>query len=96
MTKQISAFSFTVNPEAAASIHDDGIVILHTGKGRMFTSNQTGARIWRGIERQLPLEAIAEEISDEYQIARTTAREDVSCFLAELERQTLIERGTQS
>jgi hypothetical protein len=96
MTKQISAFSFTVNPEAAASIHHDGIVILHTGKGRMFTSNQTGARIWRGIERQLPLEAIADEISGAYQIARTAAREDVTRFLAELERHTLIERGTES
>jgi len=96
MTKPVSPFNFTLNPEAAASIHDNGIVILHTGQGRMFASNQTGARIWRGIERQLPLDAIAAEISDEYQIARTTAREDVSRFLAELERQTLIERGTQS
>jgi UDP-N-acetylglucosamine transferase subunit ALG13 len=96
MTKQISAFSFTVNPEAAASIHDDGIVILHTGKGRMFTSNEIGARIWRGIERQLPLEAIAKEISDEYQIARTTAREHAVRFLAELERHTLIQREVES
>jgi len=95
MTK-LSAFSFTVNPEAVASIHDDGIVILHTGEGRMFTSNQTGAHIWRGIERQLPMEAIADEICGAYQIARTTAREDVTRFLRELERHTLIERRIES
>lgn len=96
MMNQINDFSFTVNPEAAASFHDDGIVILHTGKGRLFTSNETGARIWRGVERQLPLEAIAEEISGEYNIARTTAREHTGRFLAELERHKLIQREAVS
>ncbi|MBV9927481.1 MAG: PqqD family protein [Acidobacteria bacterium] len=91
----MSTFSFTVNPEAVASIHDDGIAILHTGVGRLFTSNGTGARIWRGVERRLSLESIAEELSGEYNIARATAREDVARFLAELERQTLIQRGAR-
>ena len=92
MTNQISEFIFAVNPEAAASFHDYGIVILHTGKGTLFTANRTGARIWRGIEQQLSLEAIANGISDEYQVAPRTAREHTICFLAELERQTLIQR----
>lgn len=96
MTNLISNFSFTVNPEAVASFHDDGIVILHTGKGSLFTSNETGSRIWRGVERQLPLEAIAEQISGEYQIAQTTAREHTVCFLAALERHTLIQREAVS
>jgi hypothetical protein len=91
-TNPTGDFSFTVNPEAAASFHDDGIVILHTGSGRLFTSNGTGARIWRGVEQRLPLEAIAEEISGEYKIARTIAREHTARFLAELERHTLIQR----
>jgi len=95
MTNQ-SNFSFTVSPEAAASFHDDGVVILHTGKGCLFTSNGTGARIWRGIEQQQTLEAIAEKISGEYQIAQTTAREHTIRFLAELERHTLIQRETAS
>ena len=96
MTNQIGDLRFTVNPEAVASFHDDGMVILHTGVGRLFTSNGTGAHIWRGVERQLPLEAIAEEISGEYNIARTTAREHTVRFLAELERHTLIQRGAAS
>jgi hypothetical protein len=93
MTDQIGGLSFTVNPEAVASFHDGGMVVLHTGLGRLFTSNRTGARVWRGVERQLPLEAIAEEISGEYNIARTTAREHAARFLAALERHTLIRRG---
>lgn len=92
MANQSGEFSFTVNPEAVASIHDDGILILHTGAGRLFTSNGTGARIWRGVERRLPLEAIAEEIGSQYNIARATARDHTAHFLAELERHTLIRR----
>ncbi len=98
--KQIMAnqsnFSFTVSPEAAASFHDDGIVILHAGHGRLFSSNGTGARIWRGLEQQLTLEAIAEEISGEYQIARTIAREHTLNFLTVLEQHALIQKGAPS
>jgi hypothetical protein len=96
MTKQIGKFRLTVNPEAAASIHDDGIVILHVGKGRVFSANRTGARIWRGIERELPLETIAAEISSEYRIPEATAHEHAAGFLAELERHALVQRGSAS
>ena len=96
MTSRIRDFGLTVNPEAAASIHDSGIVILHIGNGRLYTSNETGARIWRGVEEQLSLETIAAEISEAYQIARATAREHVVRFLAELERHTLIHREAES
>ena len=95
-TNAIGDLSFTVHPKAVASFHDDGIVILHTGVGRLFTSNGTGARIWRGVERQMPLEAIADEISEEYKITRATACEHTARFLAELERHTLIQRGAAS
>ncbi|HET7287250.1 MAG TPA: PqqD family protein [Pyrinomonadaceae bacterium] len=96
MTNQISNFSFSVSPEASASTHDDGIVILHTGKGRVFSSNKTGALIWRGIEQQRSLDGIAEEISGEFQIAGTTARAHTLNFLAALEQQSLIQREVAS
>ena len=96
MTNQLSDFRFTVNPETTASIHDDGIVIFHTGNGRLYASNGTGARIWRGVEQQLPVAAIAEEISSGHQITQTSAREQVVHFLRELERHTLIQRKAES
>ena len=96
MTNQITEISFTVNPEAVRSFHDDGVVILQASTGRLFTSNKSGARIWRGIEQQLPLETIATEISIAYQIAITTAREHTLNFLAALERQALIKREATS
>ena len=88
--------SFTVNPKAVRSFHDDGVVILHAGNGRLFTCNETGARIWRGIEQQLPLETIAKEISTVYRIARTTAHEHTLNFLTALEQQALIKREVVS
>ena len=96
MTSQISNFRFTVNPEAVGSFNDNGIVILHAGNGRMFTSNETGARIWRGIEQRRSLEGIVEEISGEFQIAGTTARVHTLNFLAALEQQALITREVAS
>jgi hypothetical protein len=96
MTNQIDDPRIFVSSEVAASIHDDGIVILHICKGCLYTANRTGARIWRCIEQKLSIETIAEKISSEYQIAQTIAREHTAHFLAELERHSLIERVTES
>jgi UDP-N-acetylglucosamine transferase subunit ALG13 len=95
MTNQISDFKFAVNPEATASIHDEGIVILHIGNGNLYASNETGARIWCAVERKLCLEAIVEEISGVFKIAMSTAREHTVTFLAELQRQGLIQRKAE-
>ncbi len=93
MTNQICTERIRLNLGAAASIHDDGLVVLHIPSGRIFTSNQTGARIWESLKQELPLEAIAAEISLDYGIDRATARNDAARFLADLERNGLAERG---
>jgi hypothetical protein len=71
-------------------------VFLHLGSGRLYASNKTGASIWRRVEQRLSLEAIAEEISAEYEIDCSTSREHVIHFLAELEQHTLIQREAVS
>ena len=90
MTHELNNSSFSPTPEAAASFHDDGIVILHTSKGRLFSSNRTGAQIWRGIEQQLPVELIFQQLSDQYQIALNSAREHTIGFLAQLQQHQLV------
>lgn len=92
MTNQQSDLRFTVNPEATASVHDEGVVILHLGSGSFFTCNGTGARIWRAIEQRLSLEAIAQEISNAYDIALNIARQHTLRFLAELKLHELIQQ----
>jgi Coenzyme PQQ synthesis protein D (PqqD) len=81
-----------VDSEAAASIHENGIVILHVGKGRVYAANETGARIWRGIVQEQSLNTIATKISDEYQIPITEAYEHVSAFISDLERHSLVQQ----
>ena len=88
--------SFSVSPEASASIHEQGVVILDLGNGRLYTSNRTGASIWRAVERGLSLQAITEEISDQYEIAYSTAREHIVHFLSELQVHALIQREAES
>lgn len=86
-------FSFTVRPNAVASVHDDGIVILDTLNGHLYASNETGAGIWRGVEQQLSVDAIAEQLSSHFDINRTSALQHVVLFLAQLERHNLVKRG---
>ena len=96
MTNEISNLSFSATPEAAASIHDDGVVIFHTGKGSLFSSNRTGAQIWRGVEQKLSVDVIAQQLSGEYQIELSTARAHTFGFLAELQRHALVQREVMS
>jgi len=95
MANQPCSNRIGLNPGVTASIHAGGLVILHVPGGRVFTSNQTGARVWQCLEQQLPLDAIGARISREYGIDRATAREDAARFLAELERNELTERGAE-
>lgn len=81
-----------VDTEAAGSIHENGIVILHIGSGRVYAANKTGARIWQGIVQEQPLEAIANELSDEYQIPVPVACEHVGAFISALECHSLVQR----
>jgi len=91
MLDQTHSDGIRLSAGASASIHEDGLAILHVPSGRIFTSNRTGARVWQCLERQLPLEAIAAEISRDYGIDQAAAREDVARFLVELERNGLTE-----
>lgn len=95
MKIHVSSHRFKPNPEVASSVHESGIVLLHITSGHLYASNPTGARIWRGLEKRLSLEAIADEIGDEYQISRTTAQDHVRAFLAELQHQRLIQLETE-
>jgi hypothetical protein len=83
---------FTPCPDVAASIHDHGVVFFHLKHGCLFTSNRTGAHIWRGLQQQLAAEHIAEQISRHYDIAPATAHEHTTRFISQLEERRLIER----
>ena len=73
-----------------ASIHDNGLVVFHTGKGRLFAGNRTGAHIWRCLEQNLSVDAMAATIGRDYRIPVILAGEHIARFLTELQRHGLI------
>jgi hypothetical protein len=77
----------------ATSVHEDGIVLLHAGSGRLFGSNNAGALIWRGLERELPVTAIAADIASTYRLSHDTALDHVHRFLRELVGHRLVVAG---
>ncbi|HJZ99092.1 MAG TPA: PqqD family protein [Candidatus Solibacter sp.] len=87
---------FRVSPDATVSVHADGIIVLHLAQGHLYALNGTAARIWRGIEQRLSLDAIADQAAREFPIAAAAAREHTVRFLADLERHALVVRGVAS
>ncbi len=91
MKNLIEDHEIKISPEAVASAHEDGIVILDGRRGRLFTANLAGRSIWQSIEEHLSFEGIAEKLCSEFQFARETTDEYTARFLAELEGYSLIE-----
>jgi hypothetical protein len=96
MTNQCVDSKFSTNSDVVASMDDCGIVLLHLVRGRLYRLNMVGARIWNAIKQHVPVNAIVGEISEEYRISHSTARENVDCFLAQLEDHRLIQREAKS
>lgn len=81
---------FRVAPDVKASLHAQGLVLIHLGKGTVFSANRIGAMIWKGAAEQWSLDRVAASISREYHIPRQTVHEDAARFLAQLAAEGLL------
>lgn len=81
-----------VSNDVRASFHEDGIAILNLSTGKVFLSNETGSRIWRGLVAGLSPDAIGEELSREFGVAREVIHRHTSGFLNDLEQRGLVIR----
>jgi hypothetical protein len=81
-----------VVPEVRASVHENGLVLLHIPSGKIFQSNRTGSQIWQGLSRGLQPDAISMGISHDYGVALDLVRQHTSSFLAELMRHGFVTR----
>ena len=81
---------FAVSPGVHASVHEGGLVLLQTGRGKgsIFTTNRVGAQIWQCIADGQTPRAIAAALSVEYGAALAQIEDDTAVFLDEL-----IDRG---
>jgi hypothetical protein len=79
-------------PAVRASGHPEGVVLIHTARGIVFTSNRVGAMIWTGIAQRSTLDGLTASISREFQVPADTARKDTLEFLDQLEAAGLVVR----
>ena len=81
---------FRVAPDVKASLHPDGVVLIHLGKGTVFSANRIGAMIWNGAVERWSLQRVAASISGEFHVPPQTVQQDAARFLAELEAEGLL------
>ena len=81
---------FHVAPDVKASLHPDGVVLIHLGRGTVFSANRVGAMIWNGAVERWSIERVAESISSELNVAPATVQRDAAEFLAQLTAEGLL------
>jgi hypothetical protein len=77
-------------PDVRASLHPDGMVLIHLGSGMVFSANRVGAMIWKGATERRSLEEVSASISGEFDIPQQTVQQDAARFLAQLEAEGLL------
>jgi hypothetical protein len=81
---------FRVAPDVKASIHSDGVVLIHLGSGTVFSANRAGALIWNAAAEQWSLDRVAATMSSEFHISAQAAQQDASEFLEQLAAEGLL------
>jgi hypothetical protein len=84
--------ALAVAPEVRASVHENGLVLLHIPSGKIFQSNRTGSQIWQGLSSGLQPDAISTGISRDYDVPRDLVQQHTSAFLTELMRLGFVTR----
>jgi len=82
--------SYTLSPDAACAVVDDGAVVLHMRTKRYFSLNETGLAIWRMLEDDVPVADIAIRLAEFYEIEAAAASDAVTGLLGELASEELI------
>ena len=85
-----AALKFRVAPEVKASLHPDGVVLIHLGKGTVFSANRVGALIWSRAAERWSVSRLAAFVSGEFNIAPETAQRDTAAFLEQLKAEGLL------
>lgn len=79
-----------VSPHAACATVDGGAVLLHMETKRYYSLNETGALIWRLLQRRLePAEIIAQLVAT-YQVGLADAERALGRLVAELRAESLV------
>jgi len=78
------------SPDVLAAHLEGEAVLLHLGTKQYYRLNETGAAIWKALERGLDEPAIVAELTREFDVAAETAAEEVRRTVAELGERGLL------
>ena len=83
--------TFTLGKDTVFRDLDGEAVILHLGSGTYFGLNTVGTRIWQLIERHGRIEAVLDELCQEYDAGRDELQRDLLELVARLAEARLVE-----
>lgn len=78
------------DPAVVAATRDQDTVLLHTGRGRYYSTNEVGGRIWALLAVHHDADAIAAALAAEFDAPSATILGDVERFLANLRTAGLV------
>jgi hypothetical protein len=84
---------YRIPADVLSAVLDGEAVLLHVGTKNYFRLNETGAAIWKGMERGLSPDELRERMCAEFDVAPEQAATELDRFLAELERRGLVLTG---
>ena len=73
----------TTSPNVVWSEVDDEVILLDTSSGDFYSLNETATEVWKGLESNDSVDAIAAHLSAKYGIDVARAAADVSALAEE-------------
>lgn len=72
------------------TVVDDELVLMHLESGKFFSLTDTGRAVWERIDRHDTAAALADAMTQRYDVARARALEEIGAVLAKFEERGLI------
>ena len=82
---------YTVHDDVTFQKLDDETVVVHLGTGKIHHTNPTGSRVWELLQQGQSLGEIIQTLQAEFEASTAELERDVTEFLAELERENVVE-----
>jgi coenzyme PQQ synthesis protein D (PqqD) len=81
---------FHISPHAVAKEMGNSVVLVHLGTEKIFELNATAARIWDLLAEGLTREDILSRISEEFDVPREVAAQEIQELLSSLISENMI------
>lgn len=81
---------YQVHPEAFATEVDNQVVILEYESGTYFTLNEVGSRVWQLLTQGNTVQAILNQLLQEYDVSKERLHQDLLNIVKELQVKGLI------